>query len=155
MFIGFGTVSAYGSSVVTNDIDISVSTGNNSGSAHIGNGRADIFIQTKVDGEIVELIEKHVTAEPGTSINIVESTTYKGLPEEVHEEGFESIDFEDIDSIEESNIQVDTITNSFKEISFTNYNVEEKQPIVFTIFQELLLLTFFQYATSFFTIIGA
>jgi len=68
---------AYGTSV-QNDVSVKASTGGNSsgGTTNNGSGEASVFIETKVDGEVVHHIEETKQSEAGEPIEIEKRLEY-------------------------------------------------------------------------------
>jgi len=68
---------AYGTSV-QNDVSVKASTGGNSsgGTTNNGSGEASVFIETKVDGEVVHHIEETQQSEAGEPIEIEKQVEY-------------------------------------------------------------------------------
>jgi hypothetical protein len=80
-----GNEEAYGKSI-KNDIEVRASSGGNSDFVSQGNVKADIYVQTIVNEEIVDSIEKHIESVQVDSIILEEETHISKVDEIISSE---------------------------------------------------------------------
>jgi len=82
LFVISGLLSADFASAtnVQNDVSVKASTGGNSsgGTTNNGSGETSVFIETKVDGEVVHRVEETKQSEAGEPIEIEKHVEYNG-----------------------------------------------------------------------------
>jgi len=116
---------------VSNEVNVSASAGGN------GKSEAHIFIETTVNGEVVEQIDKHVVSEEGEAAELYVETNYESEPiEEQNEEEAEPVESE--------------APSSQEDITITNTAEEGRSH--FAVWFDLLRSTFIRYGNYFFGI---
>lgn len=79
LFFGlFGVLGTAHATTVQNEISVSASTGGNTAGQEIqGKSEVSVFIETTVDGEVVEHIEEHKEDTQGNPVEIRKETSYQ------------------------------------------------------------------------------
>jgi hypothetical protein len=109
---------------VINEVNATASTGGN------GKSEARVFIETTVNGEVVEHVDEHAVSETGEPIELNEETHY------VSEEGREPVE--------------SSPSSEQEDITTTNIEEEESESSVLAVWYELIRSTFIRYGKYFF-----
>ena len=73
---GWDDNSEYEGTIIENNVSVSATTGGNNGAATAGTATADVFVETKVNGEVVQYIDEHMTSTAGEPIQINKELIY-------------------------------------------------------------------------------
>jgi len=74
-----GSLDAYADSetTITNNVSVNASTGRNSGEVTQGTSEASMFIETTVNGEVVNFVDEHVVLDSGEPVEVKADVMYE------------------------------------------------------------------------------